>query len=180
MNIAATIVSAGLLFLAGPSWAKPPHARGGVEHHEILEPIKEHHPEKYDHLIRLRDEDPKAFRHALRRVRHHLSGGSNMDDADPKIKAEKEKMRALKEEMREALEHYRGAAESDKGRARQAVEALAEDIFDAKQAHRQLRLERIREHLVELESEIQEREANRQVIIDEWISEKLESSPRGL
>ena len=57
---------------------------------------------------------------------------------------------------------------------------LAEEIFDAKQSHRQRRLERIRTHVDELESEIKERAENREALIEEWIDDKLEEKPRGL
>ena len=68
---------------------------------------------------------------------------------DPQLRAEKEKMRGLREEMRDAIAAYRAAEGEDKDRARDEVSELAEEIFDAKQSHRQRRLERIRTHVDE-------------------------------
>ena len=114
----------------------------------------------------------------MRRVRAHM--GMDGDADDPQLRAEKEKMRGLREEMRDAIAAYRAAEGEDKDRARDEVSELAEEIFDAKQSHRQHRLERIRAHVDELEAEIKERAENREALIEEWIDDKLEEKPRGL
>lgn len=180
MNLHTLIVAGALLTLPTLATAKPPPHREGkrAEHRELLEKVREKHPEKFDHLMRLRDEDPKAFRHAMRRVRAHM--GMDGDADDPQLRAEKEKMRGLREEMRDAIAAYRAAEGEDKDRARDEVSELAEEIFDAKQSHRQRRLERIRSHVDELEAEIKERAENREALIEEWIDDKLEEKPRGL
>ena len=180
MNLHTLIVAGALLTLPTLATAKPPPHREGkrAEHRELLELVREKHPEKFDHLMRLKEEDPKAFRHAMRRVRDHMSTIMNSDD--PRIREEKEKMRGLREDMREAIGVYRAADGPDKESARADVEELAEVIFDAKQEHRKLRLERIRAHLGELEAEIAERESNREELIEEWLEDKLEEKPRGL
>lgn len=180
MSLHNVIITGILLALPTLALAKPPPHRDGkrAEHRELLELVREKHPEKFDHLMRLKEEDPKAFRHAMRRVRDHMSAVMKSDD--PRMREEKEKMRGLREDMREAIRVYRTAEGQDKESARADVEELAEVIFDAKQEHRKLRLERIRAHLGELETEIAERESNRDALIEEWLEDKLEDKPRGL
>ena len=180
MTLNNALMTGLLLALPNLVNAKPPPDRDGqrAEYRALLEKVQEKHPEKFDHLMRLKEEDPRAFRHAMRRVRAHM--GAGMDAEDPRMRAEKEKVRELREETREAIRTYRDAEGKDKGKAREDVTALAEEIFEAEQAHRQMRLDRVRAHVDELEAEIKEREENREELIEEWIEDKLEDKPRGL
>ena len=180
MSFNTAIITGLLLALPTLALAKPPPPADGkrAEYRELLEEVREKHPEKFDHLMRLRNEDPKAFRHAMKRVRARLGGGMGADD--PRMREEKEKMRELRDEMREAIESFHAAEGQDKERAREEVVELAEEIFEAKQIHRKLRLERIRTHVSELDAEIKEREENREALIEEWVEDKLQGKPRGL
>tara|TARA_B100000530_G_C15893935_1_gene462583 strand:- start:753 stop:1292 length:540 start_codon:yes stop_codon:yes gene_type:complete len=179
MNLNKALITGILLALPTLAIAKPPPTEGKrAENRALLEKVREKHPEKFAHLMRLRDEDPKAFRHAMRRVRARM--GMDMDAHDPRMREKEDQMLEMREEIREALQTYRAAEGREKDKARADIDELANEFFDLRQAHRRLRLERIRNHVSELESEIRERDENREAFIEEWIDKRLESKPRGL
>lgn len=163
------------LALANPD---KPHRRGDEmgEHHrrgaELLEKVRERYPEKYERLMKLRKEDPEAFRHAMRSLHHKMMFG---DDAkDPAIRERKDHIRGLMEQFKEALEDYRDSGERKQDQTREELESLANEIFNAKQEFRRNRLKRVQEKVQELKAEIAERDAQKDELIQDFIQEKTE------
>ena len=184
MNLTKTITLAALLALPALAMARPPHAKGPhpdraerAQHDaEMLEKIKQMHPEKYEHLIQLQQDDPEAFRHAMHKVRRYMRGARGKDMSPEEVEA----MVTLREDFRDALEEYRNASKGKQKALYAELTGLAEEIFDAKQKHRRARLKKIREHVTELEAEIEERDATREELIKEFLDKKIESKPKGL
>ena len=157
-----------------------PHHRGdemGKRHRrgaELMEKVRERYPERYERLMKLRQEDPEAFRHALRSLHHQMTFG---DDAkDPAIRERKDHIRDLMGQFKEVLEDYRDAGERKQDKIREELETLANEIFDAKQEFRRNRLKRVQEKVQELKAEIAERDAQKDDLIQEFIDEKTEQS----
>ena len=184
MNLSKTITLSALLVLPALAMARPPHAKGQhadraerAQHQaEMLEKIKDQYPEKYEHLMQLRQDDPEAFRDAMHKVRRYMRGARGKD-LSPE---EREAMMTLHEDFRDALQEYRAAPKGIQKELYAELTELAEEIFDAKQKHRRARLKKIREHVTELEAEIEERDASRDELIKEFLDKKVESKPKGL
>jgi len=154
------------------------HRRGDEmgEHHrrgaELIEKVRERYPEKYERLMKLRKEDPEAFRHAMRSLHHKMMFE---DDAkDPAVRERKDHIRDLMEQFKEALEDYRDAGERKQDKIREELETLANEIFDAKQEFRRNRLKRVQEKVQVLKAEIAERDAQKDELIQDFIQEKTE------
>jgi hypothetical protein len=178
MTINKIILAAFVATMPTLALAEPPHSEGKPEVREALEKVRAKHPEKYDKLMKLRQENPKEFRHAMRRVMHHF--GEGPDQNDPQIRAEKEKMRELRGDFKSALDEYNAADEGERTQLRKELVELAEEIFDAKQSHRRMRVEKMQKHLSELESEITERAGKRSELIEQFVDEKTKDSLKGL
>ena len=119
-----------------------------------------------------------AFRHAMRRVMTHLGEASEKDN--PRMRAEKEKMRELRGDFKSALDEYNSADKGEKPQLRTELIGLAEEIFDAKQSHRQMRVDKMREQLGKLEAEIAERAEQRGELIEQFVDDKTKASLQGL
>ncbi len=145
----------------------------------VLAEIKTQYPRKFDHLMKLREEHPAEFRKAMGEILRQKKMG-NFGQPDPEIMAEKKRFRELKEDFRAALQDHNNASESDKAKHRKELLEMAEEIFEAKQKLRRLRVKKIGEELKSLEAEITERDANREELIEEFIEQKLGESLQGL
>jgi hypothetical protein len=184
-----TIAIALLCALPTLSMANPHRERGDrgphAEHDRrdevrmILVKLKEDYPEKHAYLMKLREDDPMAFRHAMGDMLHK-KGMGDFGHKNPEMKAEKARMKELREDFRSALEDHNAAQTSAQPKHRKELLAMAEEIFDAKQKHRRMRVEKISEDLKRLEAEIAERDANRDTLIEEFVDEKLGASLKGL
>ncbi|MGB0638061.1 MAG: hypothetical protein ACPGTU_01935, partial [Myxococcota bacterium] len=108
MNLTKTITITALLVLPALAMANPPHAKGPhpnraerAQHDaEMLEMIKERHPEKYEHLMQLQQDDPEAFRNAMHKVRRYMKGAKGKG-LSPE---EREAMMTLHEDFKDALQ----------------------------------------------------------------------------
>ena len=176
MNLKKLMAVSLLAALPTLAIAKPPPPGEGhrEQMRELLGEIKERSPERYSHLMELRRTDPEAFRKAMRKIHSRFGGGPDL--ADPAMRAQKEKMRELREDARDLLDDYRAADDKDKANVRKELKALAAEIFDARQSHRTMRLDKIRQHIEELETEIQESATNRDDWIEDWVNKKTEDT----
>jgi chromosome segregation ATPase len=171
------------------SMANPHHARGDRGLHAeqdrrgevrmLLGKIKEDYPKKYEYLMKLREEDPMAFRHAMGEMMRK-KGMGDFGHKNPEIMEEKAQLKELKEDFRSALEDHKSASESDKTKHRKELVEMAEELFEAKQKLRRMRVQLIAEDLKKLETEIAERDASREALIEEFVDEKIGASLKGL
>ena len=178
MTINKIILTAFLTAIPSLAVAEPPNREGKPEVRQALEKVRAKHPDKYEKLMQLRKEDPMAFRHAMRRVMTHLGEASEKDN--PRMRAEKEKMRELRGDFKSALDEYNSADKGEKPQLRTELIGLAEEIFDAKQSHRQMRVDKMREQLGKLEAEIAERAEQRGELIEQFVDDKTKASLQGL
>ncbi len=184
-----TLVIALLAALPSLAMADPPGERRGAGPHAeqdhrrqvrmVLGEIKNQYPRKYEHLMKLREEDPMEFRKAMGEILRQKKMG-HFGQPDPEIMAEKKRFRELKDDFRAALEDHHNAPEAEQNKHRKELLEMAEEIFEAKQKLRRLRVKKIREELKSLEDEITERDANREELIEDFIEQKLGESLKGL
>jgi catalase len=187
MKIQKTLSIALLCALPGLALAHSSHdkaPRGPHAEHDrraqvraMLERVKEDYPKKYQHLMDLRESDPVAFRMAMRQMLQQKKFSDGGDDA--KMQAENQKKREQREDFRQALNDYQSADNDEKRKIRKQLIEMAEDIFDAKQEHRRMKVTKMRKELKRLESEIAERDASRDQHIEEFVDEKIQASQRG-
>ena len=145
----------------------------------VLGEIKTQYPKKFAHLMNLREENPVAFRKAMGEILRQKKAG-HMRTPDPQIVAEKQRFKELKDDFHAALQDHQNASESEKAKHRTELRDMAEEIFEAKQNLRRMRVGRILEDLKSLESEIAERDANREELIETFVDEKIGASLKGL
>ena len=145
----------------------------------VLGEIKEQYPKKFAHLMKLREENPAAFRQAMGDI-HRQKKAGHTRTPDPQIVAEKQRFKELKDDFHAALQDHQSAAEAEKAKHRAELREMAEEIFEAKQNLRRMRVGRILEDLKSLESEIAERDANREELIETFVDEKIGASLKGL
>ena len=145
----------------------------------VLAEIKEKYPKKFQYLMQLKEDDPMEFRKAMGEILRQKKMGQ-LGKEDPEIKAEKDRFKELKEDFRSALEDHQNASDSDKAKHRAELVEMAEEIFEAKQRLRRMRVKKIREDLKSLEDEITERDANRDELIEEFVAQKLGEGLKGL
>ncbi len=186
MKIQNTLSIALLCALPGLAMAHPPADKAPRGPHAeqdrrapvraLLEQLKEDYPKKYRHLMTLREEDPAAFRMTMRQMLEQKKFSDAGDD--PKTRAEKQEMRERREDFRQALTDYRSADTGGKRKIRKQLLEMAEEIFDAKQEHRRMKVNKMRKELKRLESEIAERDASRDKHIEEFVDKKISASER--
>jgi HD-GYP domain-containing protein (c-di-GMP phosphodiesterase class II) len=150
----------------------PPDAR------DLMEIVREKYPERFERLKHLRAEDPEAFRKALRRIRERMGTGPGHEQSESK--EDKEAMRGLLDKFKATLEDFQEANADDRADLRSNLVELAGEIFDAKQAHREARLEKMRSRLGDLEQEIAERTDQRETLIEQFVEEKTTARLKGL
>ena len=171
------------------SMANPDRARGDRGHHAeqdrrgevrmLLAKIKEDYPKKYDYLMKLREDDPMAFRRTMGEMMRK-KGMGDFGHKNPEIMAEKKRFKELKEDFRSALDDHHNASDAEKGKHRKELVEMAEEIFEAKQKLRRMRVQLIAEDLKKLETEIAQRDANRDALIEEFVDEKIGAVLKGL
>ena len=176
MTINQIILSVFLGCLPKLAQAKEPHSEKRAQAREILEQVREINPERYERLIRLRKDNPQAFRHALRRASQVLGPARD----DPPFREAKEKTRGLRDAFKTTLEAYNNADADDAAGLRSQLVEIATQIFEAKQADRRQRLEKMDAHLRELEEKIEERADNRDALIEKFVDEKTNQKITGL
>ena len=145
----------------------------------VLGEIKAQYPNKFEHLMKLREENPMEFRKAMGEILRQKKMG-HFKTPDPEIMAEKQRFKELKDDFHAALEDHNSASDSDKTKHRKELLEMAEEIFEAKQNLRRMRVKKIRAELKNLEEEISERDENREELIEAFMAEKLGESLKGL
>ena len=176
----------GLLCLfSGLATAEPPHHHRGEKGdsyaekspREMMAWLKENHPEKFEHLLKMRSENPEEFRHQMGRMMRRMH---HKKDMSPEMKEHHERMKVLSDEFAELLYAFKDASEKEQNKLRGDLQDLAAEMFDMKQEGRRARLDHAKQRIVKLETEIQEREEKRDELIEEWLEQKIGDGPRGL
>ena len=96
-------------------------------------------------------------------------------ERDPEMKRLKVEEEALRAQMRVLMLDYEQAdGKLEQQRVRGDIEELAGQIFDLRTAIHQRKVEKVEARLEEAKSELEEREENRDALIDEWLEEHLD------
>lgn len=159
-----------------PHQASDDHRR---EMRVALAEIKDQYPKKFAYLMNLREEDPMAFRKSMGEIMRQRKRGT-FGKENPEVRAEKDRLKEYKAEFRSVLEAHQNAAQAKKPKIKRTLLELAEDMFEAKQQLRRLRVEMIEDDLRTLEAEIAERDASRDKLIAEFVDEKIGENLKGL
>ena len=102
---------------ANPHRDRGPAPQVGEEHRRemrvVLGEIKSQYPKKFEYLMKLREDDPMAFRKAMGEIMRQKKMGT-FGKENPEVRSEKDRLKELKEDFRSALEEHRNASESNK------------------------------------------------------------------
>ena len=187
MNPRISLTAALLLMMTGfamanPSSDEPPPPQVDEQYRRdarmLMKHLYEENPAKFDVLMDMRRNNPQEFRAVMKKMlgEKRASGfRTHVSEAD------NQKRRERREDFRDALNDHVSATGKDKAKAFEQLNELAAEIFDAKQERRRAKVDTLRTELQNLESEIAERDANREALIEDFVSMKIKAAEsRGL
>ncbi len=112
----------------------------------------------------------------MMKLRHQLLKG----EQDPLIMERMGEMRDLRKAFNEKVDAYSTADAKAKVKIREEMVKLATKMFNARQAARKRRLDRAKERIIELETEIKDRDAKQAELIKRFVDEATGDSLQGL
>ena len=175
-----SIIAALIFALPMLADARPPHHDGLTDGppplEEVMAQIKEKYPEKWAYLQGLRQTDPREFHRNVQKIHRAMTRGKNNPEAQKRMAA----MKALYAEFKEKVTAFGSASEKDQEAIRKELIVLAGKIFDQKQEIRNSRLENAKARIVELETEIKERDTQRTELIDQFVDSATGETLEGL
>ena len=138
-----------------------------------LDRMKEKHPEEYARLQKLRETSPEEFRQALSeklsqekmRFRSHDGQHGQPPPMNPEI------MKLEKEAMDISKTYRQTADAAQKEQIRKDLRQKLEALFDLREKDRQEHIRRIEADLVNLKKSVDQRQKNREQIIDRRLQE---------
>lgn len=149
----------------------PPHVIDAIREQEaeILAWVEEHDPDSYRRLSRLKQVDPRGYLGQLVRVSRIM----DRSDQDPDVVQRHKQMRKLERQIGELTADYADLdSKEQKARKDEVRDAVAE-LFELRQQERRSQLEAITLAMEALRAEIEEREADRKRIIEEFVEDQL-------
>ncbi len=167
-------------------WASPdgrPGMRGdkgmagrGQGLQRVMERLKENNPEKYEELMKLREENPELLHQRLREFGKKLGERRMGKAADPELREKMKETMELEEKAQELGSQYRQAAsEEEKEKAVVQIMATVVKIFDIKLAAQEKGVKNLEKKLRELKELLEKRKAARDEIIQkrvDWLTGK--------
>jgi hypothetical protein len=138
-----------------------------------LDRMKEKHPEEYARLLKLRETSPEEFRQALHeklaqekmRSRSHDGEHGRPPPMNPEI------MKSEKEAMDIAKTYRQTTDAAQKEQIRKDLRQKLEVLFDLREKDRQEHIRRIEADLANLKKSVDQRQKNREQIIDRRLQE---------
>ena len=164
----------------------------------VLPAVKERDLEMYYKLQALREQDLRKYAEHMKKLEGRL-----MMELEREARAQAGELRVAELAMMEAEEAMRAAEQERRGHevemmaveaqlraqaqamraaesareqtvAYSEIEALAEEMFDLKVALKATQIEMLREKLTRLEAELDDQTTQREVLIEQWLSEHFE------
>jgi hypothetical protein len=141
-----------------------------------LERLKEKQPEEYEHLQKLRETNPEEFRRAMHeklaqekmRFRSHEGRHGRPPPMNPEIMK-------IENEAMDLSKTYRQATDAaQKEQIGKDLRQKLEVLFDLREKDRQEHIRRIEADLANLKKSVDQRQSNRQQIIDRRLQELTE------
>lgn len=187
MNPRTSLIAAFLLMMTGfamanPSGDDPPPPQAEDQYRRdarmLMKHLYDENPAKFEALMDMRRNNPQEFRAVMKKM---LGEKRASGFGTPVSDAENQKRRERREDFRDALTDHVSASGKDKAKTLEQLNELAAEIFDAKQERRRAKVDTLRTELQNLESEIAERDANREALIEDFVSMKIKAAEsRGL
>lgn len=140
----------------------------------VLRVIESIDPEQHRRLLRLKTRDPVLYQRLLQRARGRIERNAN----DPEALRRGMAMRQLNAQLKALREDYRTASGNRRVELRQQMVRQGLALFELRQEERRARLRDLRRKLDNLQSEVDQREANKDRLVDEYIDGLLGDSPR--
>jgi len=138
---------------------------------ELLNALKEKLPGRYEDLMKLREEKPKAYRWALRGTWRWYQRWKNLPEEVQKaaITEQTERMRIVR------ILHAIGKAKdpAEKARLRKDLTDSAARLFDAEQERHRHRLQELKDQIRRLEEELRQRTEDRDKMIEQRVERYL-------
>jgi hypothetical protein len=161
----------------GPQGEKDAPGRMGVQGRgqmlrRIMERLKEQDPERYEELMRLREENPGLMHERLKEFGKKL-GERRMGKAqDPELREKFKELMALEKKAREFAGQYRKAeTEEEKKRAGGDLKSVLVKAFDLKLVTQEKGVQQLEKRLKELKELLEKRKAAREEIIQNRFDE---------
>ncbi len=120
---------------------------------------------------------PSASAPAAPEERGRKEGKRGRMADDPESLARLEAMRSMEGRLDELASGFDALSALDQQKQRSELEKLAGELFDLRQEQRRAHLEELEARLRELEEDIADRDARRDVLIDKWLDERLTTEP---
>ena len=157
-----------------PKFERPPHELKVVgevlaREAEILALVEASDPAMFSRLQELKAMDQQAYVVTLVRVSRRVERMRK----DPEAQERFETIRRLEDELRTMADAYGAMSSADQATHRAQMEATALALFDAKQAERRAQLADLEKKMGDLRDEIQERDAQRDDLIDDYLDQLL-------
>jgi len=136
----------------------------------ILDMLAEHDPATLERLQRLKERDPHAYTAQLVNVARRLERLRQ----NPEAAARFEEVRNLERQVRAQSEALEGLSGQEREAALTSITDLVEQLFDAKQSERRMKMSELRTRMEELEQDIAERDTHRDARIQEYVGQLTE------
>jgi len=136
-----------------------------IDETRLLAAVKDVDPLQYERLLRLKRRDPVAYHAVLRRIERRIARTSR----DPEALARAVEMRSLNQQLLVLRDRYLTSSGDERVaiRAQMVTKALA--LLELKQAERRARLQELQSKLDKLQAEVDERETNKDRLVDEYV-----------
>jgi|GEM_PF-2006215 len=183
MHARTTLSAAFLLLLpslamATPSGDGPPPPTQADEQYrrdarKLMKYLYHANPAKFDALMDMRQNNPHEFRSVINKMLDEKKASGFDAQAND---AENLKKRERRQDFRDALEDHLTARGKDKARTHNQLMELAEEIFDAKQEQRHVKINALQAEIERLEAEVTEHTANREALIEDFVAVKVRAA----
>ncbi len=147
----------------------------GERMEKLLERLKDKDPEKYEDLMRLKEETPDLFREKLREyigefIKNRREKGR--EEMDPETRERMKEIGGLEKQSMELAKQYRGAeTDEEKQSIAEDLKPVLVRVFDMKLLNQQKIVERLEKKLEEFKEHLKKREGSRSKIIQSRFDE---------
>ncbi|MBX2797109.1 MAG: hypothetical protein KTR31_05560 [Myxococcales bacterium] len=137
---------------------------------ELLEAVRRYDPTVHQQLLRLRDNDRKAYVAAMVRVARNVERARQ----DPTVMKRVMAIRAKSREVESLVRGFSRLSAPEQRERRKQITKLAGELMDLKQQDRRARMRQMQERLDALRSDIEQRDRDRARIVEQFVDQLLE------
>jgi len=160
---------------------RPPHPDGGPpiqvvqelldREEELLSFLETQDPKLHQRLMRLKRVDQRAYMGQLMRVERVMERSKS----DPDVLARHLRMAQIEASLDEKADVYGTLSGKERRSLRAEMEMLTVELFELRQAERRATLQSLEERMERLRGEIDERESDRENIVDAYLDQLLQT-----